>query len=306
MNSLRNKILVAVDFEEHSMNAFQQACQLARICNAEILSLYVIEPLDNLYKHIAIEDYINKMVLQAREKFDELVKQDNQKDKKCKIPVANLILKGKPYEKILEVANDYGVLMIVMGKTGIDTFRKSKYIGSNTYNVIREAKCPVVSMDNKSNVGKLKNLLIPVDLEKNYENQLDTAASFASNFASALNIFTVFNVKNVVDRIIKLSNNNKLRKRLKKKNVNFNIDAIRLQKSHSISKYILSKSEQVNADMIIISTQQKKDIVNCFIGSTAQKIINKSKIPVLSIMPDAKLRLCPDNNQGKLENDKEN
>jgi nucleotide-binding universal stress UspA family protein len=41
----------------------------------------------------------------------------------------------------------------------------------------------------------------------------------------------------------------------------------------------------VNADLIVIMTDQEEDITGRLMGTFAQQIINHSKIPVMSIQP---------------------
>ena len=53
----------------------------------------------------------------------------------------------------------------------------------------------------------------------------------------------------------------------------------------TLSENILEYSLKVEGDLIMIMTQQEVDFTQYFIGSSAQEMINHSKIPVLSIRP---------------------
>ena len=44
-------------------------------------------------------------------------------------------------------------------------------------------------------------------------------------------------------------------------------------------------SQQVNADLIVIMTEQEKTAANFWLGPYAQQMVNNSPIPVLSIQP---------------------
>ena len=57
----------------------------------------------------------------------------------------------------------------------------------------------------------------------------------------------------------------------------------------SLSKHVLNYSEKVNADLIVIMTQQESDFTLYFLGSTARSIINESDTPVMSVRPVKKL-----------------
>ena len=48
---------------------------------------------------------------------------------------------------------------------------------------------------------------------------------------------------------------------------------------------VLGYAKEVDADLIVIMTQQESDFTDYFIGSTAQQVIYHSRIPVMSIRP---------------------
>src|SRR5436190_5021799 len=52
-----------------------------------------------------------------------------------------------------------------------------------------------------------------------------------------------------------------------------------------ISKMALSYADQINADLIIIMTEQEASPGFLGIGNAAQTLVNHSKIPVMSIRP---------------------
>ena len=53
----------------------------------------------------------------------------------------------------------------------------------------------------------------------------------------------------------------------------------------SLAGNIIEYAEKVEGDVIMIMTQQEIDFTRFFVGSSAQEIIDKSPIPVLSIRP---------------------
>ena len=72
------------------------------------------------------------------------------------------------------------------------------------------------------------------------------------------------------------------------KGVNYQAELVNVS-DDSLSKAVLNYSEKVNADLVMIMTQQESDFTLCFLGSTARSIINESDIPVMSVRPVKKL-----------------
>ncbi|MFW5792875.1 MAG: universal stress protein [Bacteroidota bacterium] len=285
MQSLKNKILVAIDFEEQSLNALNQSYHLAKIFDAEIVLLYCIEPIKGLSKFIFPDNYINKIVANAREKFDEIESLAKKTEKQSRTPVSSIIVKGKAYEKIIEIAKDYGVILIVMGKNSLLERQNRKFVGSNTFNVIREAPCPVISIKGSNLSGAFNNLLLPLDFSKDTTCQINTAIDIGTYFGATINIFSVFPKENKVFRILRQVNVNQAKKSIQKRGLNCNVDIVNAKNNENIAQTIVDFSKEINADMIIIMTQQKRVFVDFFVGSTAQDVINNAGIPVLTLLP---------------------
>ncbi|MBS4013318.1 MAG: universal stress protein [Bacteroidetes bacterium] len=283
----RHKILVAVDFEEHSLQALEHSYHLANVFNAEIILLYVIEPIPGFSKFLFPDDYINKIVSHVREKMDELEELAKKAEASTRVPVASIIVKGKPYEKILEIAKDYGVLMIVMGKSSIIDKKKRKYLGSNTYNVVRDAHCPVISIKGGKLSHEFNNILVPVDLSKDFGNQIKTAIEIGNYFGATINVLFVFSGENKVSRILKQAQLNQIKEEVTKHGLICNTETLNTSSNHAVGNIIINYSHKINADLIVMLTQQKKVVTEFFVGSVAQNVIHNSDIPVLTIMPNA-------------------
>ena len=58
-----------------------------------------------------------------------------------------------------------------------------------------------------------------------------------------------------------------------------------IKHEHDHAELTLKFAREIKADLITIMTEQESDFI--FLGTSAQKIVNHSKIPVLSISPEA-------------------
>jgi nucleotide-binding universal stress UspA family protein len=53
-------------------------------------------------------------------------------------------------------------------------------------------------------------------------------------------------------------------------------------------KALLEFAHRVEADLIMIMTQQETEVIKYFVGSLAKEIIHNSDIPVMSIVPKSR------------------
>lgn len=120
-----NKILVATDGSVYSQRASKFAVEFSKVLNGEIIALSVAKREGNL-------SYA-----------EDSVKLVEEEAKKKGVKVENLTLVGEPFLKILEVADEKEVDLIVMGcygRTGIEKF----LMGSVTERVINNSSFPVL------------------------------------------------------------------------------------------------------------------------------------------------------------------
>ncbi len=288
MNNSRNKILVAIDFEEQSLCALEHSYELARLFDADLVLLYVIEGISTLGKLRSPEEYVKNIIEEAREKFDGLEELARRVSGKESVNVTALIEKGKPYEKILETATDQNAIMIVIGKSSyLEQKKKRRFVGSNSYNVIRDAPCPVIAIKESGTLpGEYKKILLPLDFTRQTKKQVQKAIEFGGYFGARIHVISILRTDNKVTKLLKQVQLNQVKNAIQKNGIECKSEFI-FNKQKSIAEIIIEYSKSAGIDLIIIMTQQKKSAINYYVGSTAHEVINESDIPVLSIIPTA-------------------
>ncbi len=132
------KILCPVDFSTSSVKALEYALSLAQEGDAALTLLHVVE---SLFEGEGSSEFRSKMVTKAVEKM------------KAAVPVdatnwchpEEIVLTGRPYQQILDVAREREADLIVMGIHGRSTVDMMLF-GSTTNHVIRQAPCPVLTI----------------------------------------------------------------------------------------------------------------------------------------------------------------
>jgi nucleotide-binding universal stress UspA family protein len=135
------KILIPTDGSDHSFRAAEYAISIAKMFDAQIMVIYVIDEV--------VLDQLSKDT--ERENVELELKQNGQRyinyvlDLATKEGVKNgfLLAKGRPFEQIVRLAKELKTDLIVMGTYG----RKGAdriLIGSVAERVIEYSPCPVL------------------------------------------------------------------------------------------------------------------------------------------------------------------
>jgi nucleotide-binding universal stress UspA family protein len=135
------KILIPTDGSDYSIRAAEYGISIAKVHDAQILVLYVIDEV--------VIDQFSKVT--ERENVERELKSDGQRyinyildlAKKEGVAATSLIAKGRPFEQIVHLAKGLNMDLIVLGtygRRGADRI----LMGSVAERVIEYSHCPVL------------------------------------------------------------------------------------------------------------------------------------------------------------------
>lgn len=281
MSTAQPNILVPIDLSEQSLIALSQSYNLARLNNADITLLHVIEEDNSLFFFAKkSSDEQKKMEKQIKEKLNSIA---DEGAKLNKVRIHVMVSRGKIYEEIVAVAEKINAIFIIMGTNGSVGFKK--FIGSNTLRIVRESKCPVITIKGKTHRAGCKNIVLPLDLSRETKEKVNKAIEIAKDFNSDIRIVTIITTDD--EFLVKKLNRqlNQVQDFVREKGVSCSAEVL---KGNSVADEVVKYSKKIDADLIMIMTQEETEWTTLFIGSQAQQVINNSDVPVLSIRPSEK------------------
>jgi len=139
------KILVPIDFSDYSKSALKYAVNFCKDFNAEMILIYVVEPViyppDFSMGQIAIPSVNAEWDERARQELDKLAKEQIPTG----VTVKSIIKTGKPFIEIIDTAGELDVDLIIIathGRSGVEHI----LFGSTAEKVVRKAPCPVLTL----------------------------------------------------------------------------------------------------------------------------------------------------------------
>lgn len=275
-----NKILVPIGFSEQSILALGQAFNLAKIKNSDVVLLSVVKE-QSMMQSLFVDDLTDQLKLKVKQKLNELAKQYADK---FGVSVDTMVSKGKIYEQINEVAELISADLIIMGTNGSQG-NKSKLIGSNAEKVVRLSKCPVITIKGKDNRIGCKNIILPLDLERQTKEKVTYALEYARYWNATIRVVSVVLRDNQEVREKLKKNINQVHDFIVKAGVKCSAELIEGGKKITLGNFVFQYEKKFDADLIMIMTKQEELSLSNNISDTARYIINNSEIPVMSIRP---------------------
>ena len=275
-------ILVPIDFSENSLIALDHAVYLAKHLKSDIILLHVHET-QNLsstlrkimFAHPSDEVTLDKSV---EEKLDEIA---ISLQNKVGIKVKTHKAKGRISTQITKTAVDLDADLIVMGTHGTSGM-ESFIAGSNTFSVVASAPCPVISIMASSGSKGIKDIVLPLDNSRETRQKVDEAIVFARFFSSTIHIVGVTTSNDPKDHFYVNKVCEQVEKYIKEESVPC---TRKFFSGDNITVMTINYAKEIDADLIVIMTEQEVNPTGFFMGPYAQQMINQSEMPVLNIRP---------------------
>ncbi|NMH86757.1 universal stress protein [Flavivirga algicola] len=271
------KIIVPIDFSEHSEYALKTAARLAKKNNAELLALHMLEMSEVMLTASGEEPqkiiYFLKL---AEQRFEDFLKKDYLKD----VKVIPIVKHFKVFSEVNEIAQKYDADLIVMGSHGASGV-KEFFIGSNTERVVRHADIPVLVVKNDLPQINFEVIAYACDFLEESIEAYQRAVKMFEKMGARLYLVYV-NLPNDKFR-------NSLE--IERLAVNFftkadgnldRMDAVYHTSDYTVEDGILNASIKIGADLIAVPTHGRKGLAHFFQGSVGEDVANHSTLPVIT------------------------
>lgn len=269
-----NSVLTPVDLSESSLNALDTAVNIAKKHRALLQILYVdennfqaMDDISSMYStnNINNADVINALVGAIQHKHD--------------IRPVVLMEEGNVADTIIKASLLNHTDLIVMGSHGASGYRDG-FIGNNTYNVVKHAACPVLSVPPRKKLNGLRKILFPIRPVTGALMPYEIVSQFTNPNAvmEVLGItyrMIIETAGSVLDTIV-----GEIKEQLQKDQVTAKSLWIEGQ---GIADEIVRYANKTNPDLVVVTSALDVTSKPRYIGPHAQKIIHCSKVPVLSI-----------------------
>jgi nucleotide-binding universal stress UspA family protein len=278
------KILVPTDFSKEAQIAAEVARDIAKKAGSELTFLHVIEGASGGSFNVEgetkygedVEDKLFTMALikKAKKQMETLLANPMFEG----IKVKSELKMGTPFHGMRTIITEKKVDLVVMGTAG-KTKVEEMIIGTNTEKVVRQAKCPVLTVQKKPATTDFKNIVYATAMSKD-EEVFAAIVKQAQNLYDATVHLVRINTPGNFQRdavVIKYMKDFAKKLMLKKFTINvFN----ELTEEEGVIYF----ADSINADLIAMATHGRTGFAHVLAGSIAEEVVSHSKRPVLTFV----------------------
>lgn len=278
-DDLIKKILIPYDFSETSELSLEHGVFMAKLMKATITLLHIVESVSftSAITH-AFSGYEKKIETATNEKLEALAKEIHMK---AGISLHVRTDVGRIYKKICQVAKEMDADIIVMGSHGASGYQKFS-VGTNTSRVVQEAPCPVISVQTHAKGVGFTRIVLPIDESTESRQKIPFAVALARCYQAHIHIIGLINFTGA-DLIRKFKIKvEQVEEYIVEHDLSYDT---RFIEGNDLAAMTMKAAEEAEADLLVIMTEQEPSITGFLLGTYATKVVNGSKVPVLSIHP---------------------
>jgi nucleotide-binding universal stress UspA family protein len=285
MSDFLKKILWPTDFSDEAQEALIYAEQMAEAFEAELVALHVVPdfPVSLYNTAVSVKGELIRRIDVIKKDAMERLKRFGDTRQTSFRP---LIREGNPAKEIVKVSEEEGIDLIVMGKKGLSALEKL-FIGSVANQVLRSSKVPMLLTKKKAKKLSFNRILVPTDFSEHEEVERDYAWRLAEGFDAELVLLHVlelhdheFSPRVLEEMMDAVHKKLAARKKREREGINISEDVVR---SLNAALGIVDYAETHKCDMIVISTCGPGALERFFLGSTTEKVISYSSVPVFAL-----------------------
>jgi nucleotide-binding universal stress UspA family protein len=257
----RGIILIPIDFTKQSLFAIKQSYNLAKYTHSKL---------------VLVHAYLKS----GEESFEALTKLSKLTEQESGVPTEFMNMKGDIYEETDRIAEEVKASIIIAGLESHMKFRN--IIGTSASKLIRKAPCPVITIRGNEHRDGCENILLPLDLSNETREKVDVAVQFAHFFGASVRILSVFDPSDSVYENQLLAYSHQVKQFIKGRGISCTNKSI---PAKEIAETVVDYANKIEADLIMIMNKPSLGVIEFFGGTDAQKIVDISNIPVMTIQP---------------------
>lgn len=296
-----DKILVPVDFSEPSKVAVRYGLSMALQFKSRLVLAHIVPTSTALIYTFPAESYAfeKEQARSAKSMLPALVPEELRD----RVNLQTIVKVGEVRSELLATIKDEGISLVVMGAHGRNVLDRL-LLGSLTERMLRKLPVPILTVSHLNpakelhNVGPvpLNEILYATDLSESADVGLKFCTELARGTGAHLTVLHVYTAAEDMYWGAEAGYLPEQLETLREDSLERLWTAIRREPAEGVnitpmmtdgdpSHEILRVAKERDADLIVMDIRRKTMVERALLGSTAERVIRLSHVPVLSV-PD--------------------
>lgn len=277
-------ILCPTDFSQTAGVALQHAAYLAEKTNAKLTIFNVREA---FAEYIILQEYgirgkeDQDYFAHVEKKMEALAVPIRARGVDVRVACAS----GKIADEVARFVKENDITEVVIGMHGVKG-RDSYFMGGNAYKIVNSTKVPVLQVDKHAHTHQYKTMVLPIDSSFHTREKVPYATALAKIYGAEIKLLALQTSRSEEVRHSVLNVLNQVHRYIAENGVSVSVET---RDSENLSEDTLKYADEINADLIVIMSEQEKTLKGLFLGPYAQQLVNHSTRPVFTVPPKVQM-----------------
>lgn len=262
--------LVPIDFTDKSVHALQYAANILKEHKGVIRLLHVVD--ERTIPDEARLEATREKVIQFAEEQQQILN----------VEIIPSLVTGNIFTSIGEAARKLGVQLIIMGTHGMQGIQF--IIGSFAARVIMGSPVPVILTNGIKRYTGFNNIILPVDNAIRMNQLVTKTIEMGVAFGSTIHLFSQKQEMTFAQKIKHALLLQKIKKQIRKAALTCQYISVEARPGN-IAESVLKYAENIDADLIMITTQSQPHSKEYIIVETCIKLMEKTTTPLFFLNP---------------------
>lgn len=184
---------------------------------------------------------------------------------------------GNVHDEIIKLEKSGDFEMILIGSHGTSGWKKF-LVGSNSFKVVSDSTCPVITVTAKASSPELNNILLPISDSRNTRQKIPYCIAMAKAFGATVHILGASKsesneTKKHVNSYVRQAKNFLLEKGVK--------CTTKVEFGEKVAETCISYGEAMYVGLMVIMAETESS--GLFMDSYSEQLVNKSTVPVMCV-----------------------
>jgi nucleotide-binding universal stress UspA family protein len=266
------KIIVPIDFSICSVNALRNGITIAQRLNSELILCHCLTLPIGFAEGAGLADYgYDAIQKDAQSDLDNLVNKFPQiKQVKHKI-----VVEFGPLQDLVNAQfTEEDKAMVVMGTHGAKGFL-GEFLGTNAYNVIKNANCPVLTLPESADITKMNKIALAGDYKSvPTPSLLHSIIDLAKAFYAHLSIVHIDNDHSMEHNEIEIAKS-------MDKYFKHGPHSYHFRKDTDVEEGLIAFAKEEKVDLLVMISHHKSFIERLKKGSETKSLVMHIPMPIM-------------------------
>lgn len=274
-----NRILVPVSLAVESTTAFKQALYFRKKFGAEITLLHVVQKMGGL-SNVFQPNLKNSLQGRGMVRLIRFAKMHFRgripDDVNLRVEVGNHV------QTIKNIIDSEPFDLVILNRSNRIDGLSERYNSNSVNQIIRESRCPIISVNDRWTGSGIRSILVPVDISRKSRDLVNWSIKLGTVFNAKIKLLAALTVNIELKRSLAYKKTIIMKHLIEREGVQCSVDIVE-KENHARNDVLIEGARKTSADILLVQGTQELMFSNSPSEKLLSDFLQSSSRPIFSL-----------------------